>query len=326
MHISSNKHRPSTIHDESTGRIPPQAIAAVLCLAPLFTLGQPAMAADATWSATPGSGDFNTAANWDTGSVPTGSTATFGASTTTSLTFSGTATVDGFTINSGTYDFTTNGHLLSFMGAGITINGGAASVSGPVYFYGSSSASTAAFDTTGAGITFWGSSTAADASISGSGAAGFRDISTAGNAIITAPVQFLDSSTAGASSITSTFILFSGLSTAGSATIIGSNFLEFNEASTAGSATITNNAAFMAFNSSSTAGDANITNNTNNHLQFKDTSSAAGSTIINNGTLDFFTASTAGAADITSNDLLRFRDGSSAGGSTITNNEDLQFQ
>src|SRR5262249_10328623 len=45
-----------------------------------------AQAQDATWNATPNSGDFNTAANWTPPTVPTG-TAFFGASNTTAITF-----------------------------------------------------------------------------------------------------------------------------------------------------------------------------------------------------------------------------------------------
>ncbi|HTB40674.1 MAG TPA: hypothetical protein VK777_26530, partial [Reyranella sp.] len=41
-----------------------------------------AQAQDATWLLNPGSGDFNTAANWSTNTVPAG-TASFGASNTT---------------------------------------------------------------------------------------------------------------------------------------------------------------------------------------------------------------------------------------------------
>src|ERR1700730_4824539 len=55
--------------------------AAVALLAAL-----PARAQDTTWLVNPGSGNFNTAANWTPATVPTG-TAFFGASNTTSITF-----------------------------------------------------------------------------------------------------------------------------------------------------------------------------------------------------------------------------------------------
>ena len=49
-----------------------------------------ALAQDATWLATPASGDFNTPANWTPRRVPTG-IASFDTSSITTLTFSGVA-------------------------------------------------------------------------------------------------------------------------------------------------------------------------------------------------------------------------------------------
>jgi len=46
----------------------------------------PAQAQDANWLLNPGSGDFNTAGNWNPAAVPTG-TAFFGFSTIRDLTF-----------------------------------------------------------------------------------------------------------------------------------------------------------------------------------------------------------------------------------------------
>src|SRR6516164_4130951 len=46
----------------------------------------PAAGQDATWLQSPGSGDFNTAANWTPAAVPTG-TAFFGPSNITSIAF-----------------------------------------------------------------------------------------------------------------------------------------------------------------------------------------------------------------------------------------------
>src|SRR5437868_8500300 len=82
----------------------------------------PAAAQDATWSSTPGSGDYNTAANWTPTAVPTG-TASFGLSGVTALSFSANATVGGWTFNalSSAYSFTTS-HFLTFTGDGIVTN------------------------------------------------------------------------------------------------------------------------------------------------------------------------------------------------------------
>ena len=89
-----------------------------------------AQAQDATWSATPGSGDFNTAANWTPVGVPTG-TASFATSTVTNLSFSTNTTLGGWTFNAGAANFVfTNpvGQDLTFTGAGILINGGTQSI------------------------------------------------------------------------------------------------------------------------------------------------------------------------------------------------------
>jgi hypothetical protein len=88
-----------------------------------------ARAQDATWLASPATGDFDTAANWNPASVPTG-TAFFNTSATTSLTFSApTTTIGGWTFNAGAsaYSFA-NSNDLVFNGAGIVINGGSASI------------------------------------------------------------------------------------------------------------------------------------------------------------------------------------------------------
>ena len=88
----------------------------------------PAHAQDATWLATPGTGSFNTAANWDTATVPTG-TAFFGASDTTSLSFSTHTLVGGLTFNAGASAYTfTNDQTVQFNGAGIVVNGGSAAI------------------------------------------------------------------------------------------------------------------------------------------------------------------------------------------------------
>ena len=50
--------------------------------------------------ANPGTANFNTGANWDSGTVPTG-TAFFGASDTAALSLSGGAAVGGWTFNAG---------------------------------------------------------------------------------------------------------------------------------------------------------------------------------------------------------------------------------
>ena len=69
------------------------------------------------WLLNPGSGNFNIATNWTPAAVPTG-TAFFGASNTTSLTFSTNTSVGGWTFNARASDYTFNPGLiaLSFNG------------------------------------------------------------------------------------------------------------------------------------------------------------------------------------------------------------------
>ncbi len=153
--------------------------AAIFCVVP-------ARAQDATWLLNPGSDDFNTGGNWDTGSAPTG-TAFFDASSTTSLIFSADTSIGGWTFNAnaGDYNFT-NGQTLTFEGAGITINGGSATI------------------TNNSIIAFFNSSTAGSANITNNDRLEFINASTAGSATITnnSIIGFFDSSTASSATIT----------------------------------------------------------------------------------------------------------------------------
>ena len=84
-----------------------------------------ARAQDATWLLNPASGNFNTAANWNPATVPTG-TAFFGTSNTTALTFSAPTTVGGWTFNAGASAYTfANNQALQFNGAGISLTAAA---------------------------------------------------------------------------------------------------------------------------------------------------------------------------------------------------------
>ena len=85
-----------------------------------------AQAQDATWLLNPGSGDFNTAANWSTNTVPAG-TASFGASNTTSVSFSTGTTVGALQFNAlaPAYSFTFAGggsFIATLSGNGIVNN------------------------------------------------------------------------------------------------------------------------------------------------------------------------------------------------------------
>ena len=121
---------------------------------------------DATWLPAPAAGDFNTAANWTPATVPTG-TASFGASNITNLSFAANTAVGGWTFNAGASVYTfSNGQILNFMGAGIVINGGSATI------------------TNNRTLNFFNSSTAGSATITNNGLLDFVNSSSAGNAII----------------------------------------------------------------------------------------------------------------------------------------------
>jgi len=179
-----------------------------------------ARAQNASWLFSPGSSDWNAAANWAPATVPTG-TATFGASNTTTITFSGLHTSVGtlqFNAGAPAYSFNLSGFALTITGTGIVNN----------------SSNRPTFTTTNGGGTE------------------FVNTSTAGTAIITTNIGaltfFHDSSTAGSATITNNFdaaTVFVNTSTAGTATITtndgGGTF--FNDSSTGGQARFITNAA-----------------------------------------------------------------------------------
>jgi autotransporter-associated beta strand protein len=171
----------------------------------------PAVAQNATWNAVPANNDFDGAGNWTPGAVPTG-TATFGASTLTSLTFSANTSLGGFTFQAGAPNYTFNiANALNFTGAGIVGNGGTVTLNNT------------------SSLTFMTSATAGNTIINNNVATiGFFNFSNAGTATIanTGFVDFSDSSSASASTINSSNggnLQFLGGSTAGSATIITGN-------------------------------------------------------------------------------------------------------
>lgn len=302
-----------------------------------------AQAQDATWLANPGSGNFFDANNWNPNSVPTG-TATFGASSTTTLTLGTSGTFDGWTFAAGAPDYTLNvsaGATQDFTGAGITIDGGSATIVNAgalrfsnastagsaaignnfmMDFYGSSSAGSAHIANVGF-LTFHGNSTVDNAYIFNNFDLQFRDASSAGNATIegSGSMQFRGSSTAGGATITNNYTVdFLDNSSAGNATFINRDTIAFNGTSTADSATI--NGGIVYFYGNSTAGSAAITVDAHLELGIFQNSTADSATITNNGTFDFRDAGSAGSATITNNSNLLFFHTSTASGATIINN------
>ncbi len=301
--------------------------------------------ADATWSTTPGSGDFNTAANWTSGFVPTG-TAFFGPSTITGLLFTANTTLGGFTFNPGAFAYSfSNNQVLDFTSAGIVINGGSATItnSNAINFLNASTAGGATITNNFGGFTSFGVSLGADTASAGTanitnnsgGGTYFLAHTTAGSATLTNNDQgstyVFDASSAGSATITNNsgglaqFGLQGGTdtATAGTAQITnnsgGTTF--FFASATAGNATI-NNSGNTSFNASSTAGSATITNNSGGVTEFFQTSTAGSAAITNNnnGNTQFNATSTAGSAVITNNGgVTVFNATTTAGSAAITN-------
>src|SRR3954467_5418832 len=154
----------------------PWRAASLLAAIGIVAASAHAHAQDATWKFAPGSADYNTPANWTPTAAPIGpsGTASFGASGTTSLTFSTGTSVDTFQFNPGApaYTFDLNGHFLEFTGAGIlnnSSNSPTIDALGLLQFDNTATAGNALINNTPGSTTFTGFSTAATATITNSG-------------------------------------------------------------------------------------------------------------------------------------------------------------
>jgi autotransporter-associated beta strand protein len=214
------------------------------------------------WDPNPGSGDWNTAANWTPATVPNGAadTATFALSKTTHVSISANTKVNGITFTpaaTNSYTITASpGFTLTVSGSGITNNSGIAQNFRTI---------DDGFGNFGT-IDFFNSSTAGNANIFNGGLAftEFFDRSSAGSATIMndfGNTEFFDRSTAGSATISASDegnIGFSGHSTAGSAKITSASTIQFGDSSTAGSATIESGSGQIFFDGSSKGGTAAI--------------------------------------------------------------------
>jgi autotransporter-associated beta strand protein len=147
-----------------------------------------AHAQDATWLATPASGDFSTPTNWTPGAVPTGF-ATFNGSSVTTLTFSASRNIDGFIFNSGAPAYTfnlTSGVGLRFHTDGIINNSGNAPTfnvsNSPLIFDDSSTAGNAIINLNAGTVQFLGTSTAGTAQLNAAAGTTFDFTGTTGPA------------------------------------------------------------------------------------------------------------------------------------------------
>jgi len=288
------------------------ALFTLLCL--LF--GQFAFAGSATWNLNPGSGNWNTAANWTPNTVPNGPAdgATFDLSNTTSISLSANTEVSGIVFDAGAsaFSITANPLLaLTISGTGITNNSAimqnfATAVDGSgrtshIQFTNSATAGSATVFTNVAGFGITGSN----------GFTAFLNSSGAGNATFTnlsgefgGAVFFRDSATASNGTFTN-----NGANT----------YVQFEDNSTAGAGTFTNNGGDASnplsgttyFFGSANAGTGTFTNNAGQvrnafggQTMFLENSTAAGSTLIANsgsggsiaGVIVFNDSSTGGTA------------------------------
>jgi autotransporter-associated beta strand protein len=270
-----------------------------------------ARAQNATWLAAPGSGDFDTGANWTPATVPTG-VASFGVSNVTALSFSTNTTIGGWTFNAGAsnYTFTVGpSRVLAFTGAGIVINGGAATIindssltfdnastagaatisnGGTLVFTNASSAGTATITNTGyAAIA--DTATAADAKITNTFFFGFYDTGSAGNAVITnnGDMYFYDSSSAANANIaTNRLLSFNNNSSAGNASIVNTLQVTFNNDSTAGNSTIvTQSGGYTSFFDNSNGGEAQFVAAAGGVVDFSASSGPAGNHVFTAGSI-----------------------------------------
>lgn len=302
----------------------------------LILLTEFAYAGSATWDLNPGSGDWNTAANWTPMTVPNGSAdaATFALSNTTNVSISANTAVNGitFTLAASVYTIMTSPSvMLTLSGVGITNNSGiaqnfvtaveSAGNAGSIKFTNNATAgSQTAFVNKGATgsfvnggfVEFFNNSTAGsgtftnDGGVSPEGSGGF--------------IVFNDTSTAG----NGTFTNNGGTSRSGSSASGGGD-TEFNGSSTAGNGIFTNNAGFgqagsTRFGGTATAGNASITNIggtlsafDGGFTIFGGTTTAGSATINNNGSTDVgqFTGEVG---------RTEFNQNSTAGTATINNN------
>ncbi|MBS0632150.1 MAG: autotransporter-associated beta strand repeat-containing protein [Verrucomicrobia bacterium] len=230
---------------------------ALLCLALSLP---PVLAQSATWSADPGTGDWNTAANWSTvATFPNGSgdTATFDLSSVTAISLSANTEVDGLAFNSGADAFTITiapTFTLTISGAGVANQSAGTqhfvTDTYPGFLYGSGTLSFSNTATAGDNTTYTnhGSTNGENGDTT--------PYSSFGGGI----TQFFNTAQAGSATFTNQG--GSDSSNAGGGTTV------FHDSSSAGTATITNEgsqtvAAFggvTVFNDTSSAGSAQVTN------------------------------------------------------------------
>jgi len=298
-----------------------------LLIAALAAAALPVWAGSAQWSNTPASNDWYTPSNWTPDHVPNGAsdTATFDASSVTSISVAAATQVNGITFSSVANPYTITpmeGVTLEISGTGMVNNSSATqrfvSASqgtgqfGTVRFTNGASAGSNTVFTTQSGtlmgmggpaaLEFFGTSTAGTGSFTNNGAfhdgvdggeTAFHASSTAANAAFTNNPAAVSSSAAGSGSVE-----FLENSTAGNATFVNNpatlvaargGLTEFSHMSTAGTATMLNKGA----------ADPNVGSGA---TVFTGNSSADHAIVTNNGGVtEFVDAATAGSATLIAN-------------------------
>lgn len=319
-----------------TGR----SVMAALLATTALTLASVARSQDATWLATPGSNDLAAGGNWSGSTVPTG-TATFGASSTTSLVLSSPMSLGGlsFTSDAPAYSLSRPNPAvyspLTLTGAGLQAAAGSGFTLGnqtTINFQNSASTGGITINNMAAppgGVSgeliFRGSSTASSSLIQNSGFIQFQNSSTASNATINnlgwgAWIWFQDSSSAGSATINgdaNSRMWFEYDSSLGSARITTSGDLHVRGQATAANATL-DLSGDTEFGGTASAGSATITNRLNGYLRFSWDSTAANATITNLGSMRFELNASTGTATIDNHSDLTFRT-TNAGAGVVNN-------
>ena len=239
----------------------------------LMLCAQATQAGSATWDLNPGSGDWNTAANWTPMTVPNGTTdtATFGLSNTTGVSISANTTVNGITLTAAAtnpYTVTASpGFTLTFTGTGITNKSGTAQNF------------VAAADGSPGQIVFASGASAGDSIIfTNKGGTGFNGIG--------GVTTFLNSSTAANGNFTNN---------ASDCLTCSAGETRFFQTSTAGNGTFTNDGIAVSsgiygrteFWGNSTAGNGTFTNNAGTYggglTLFLDSATAGNGTFTDKG-------------------------------------------
>jgi uncharacterized protein with beta-barrel porin domain len=315
-------------------------LAQVLLATTALTTAAPAMAQDATWLANPGSNVMSVGANWSPATTPTG-TATFGASSTTSLLNNSDMSMGGmyFAADAPAYTISREdqtgllGQRIQLTGAGLSAAAGAdytltLTSYASLEFRNSASSGSVGLNANGGTVYFRDTSTAAASRITvTSGTAYFYNSSSAANATITlinGAVQFENSSTAANATINgqnNTLIWFQEDASAGSAHITMSGIVRFYAQSTAANATLDLSGNTNFYNSSS-AGSAFITNRSGGDIRFSSSSTAAQATILNLGLMSFSDQASTGTATIDNRGQMSLAT-ANAGAGVITNSGNM---